>query len=217
MCSRLKNQCEQLQFEFIRQGFCFFWVFFFYLFKSDPLLQISAVRLELDGNCVCEIFEPQRRLRQVEAAERWNKIIQTFSFSISSTDNKKKTCGVYEFIHTLQHFLSVSLKSFSLSSTYWLKIDAEHLCRPLHLRSYPASKNSTAANFDPLASYWCQPRPGPTLNQQLWGSFTGHLCKFPRPPRLVLGAINNALSQTVYFMKKKKKNERGYCIINVTH
>lgn len=51
---------------------------------------------------------------------------------------KKKKCWVYEFIHTLQHFLSVSLKSFSLSCTYWLKIDAKHLRRPLLLRSFAA-------------------------------------------------------------------------------
>lgn len=156
---------------------------------------------------VCGIFEPQRRLRQVEAAERWNEIVQTFSFSISSTDNKKKTCRLYEFIHTLLHSLPVSLKSFSLSGTYRLKIDAERLRRPLRFRSFPASQNGTAANFDHLASHWCQRRPGPTLIQQIRASFTGHLCKFPLPPLLVVSAINNALSQRVYFMKIKREKK----------
>lgn len=51
------------------------------------------------------------------------------------------------------------------------------------------------------------------LNQQLRASFSGHLYTFALPPFIILGTINNALSQTVIFPPQKKKLD-VCCIMN---
>lgn len=131
---------------------------------------------------------------------KWN---HPFSFSISSTGNKKNVRRVWIYSYAATFSVCVAEELFAVRH-----ISTWNGCwtfAPSSLSSLlPASLNSTAAKFDPLATDSCKPWPRLILMLQLWGSFTGHLCKFPLPRLLVLSAINNALG---HFMKIKRKKE----------